>query len=184
MGFVRRSCNRVRKMAASKQRAQVARTAALSIAGLDPGGGAGILADMRGFHAAGVYGTAVATMLTVQSASGLRAVYPATPAQVQAQLTELLQAQHIAAVKTGALGSRDVVRAVVETIEQQRARFPTLQVVVDPVMLPTRGGRRLLDVAALHVLRNKLLPLADVVTANVAEAEQLTGMRVARVSGR
>jgi hydroxymethylpyrimidine/phosphomethylpyrimidine kinase len=147
---------------------------ALSIAGLDPGGGAGLAADLRGFAAAGAFGCAVAAVLTVQSTSGLSATHPVPAAQVVAQAREVLAHQNVRAMKTGALGTADNVRAVGDLLAVH-ADIPSI---VDPVLLPTRGKGRLLAERAIEAVRARLVPRAALVTANVPEAEALLGRRV------
>lgn len=150
---------------------------ALAIGGLDPGGGAGLAADLRAFAAAGVFGCAVASVLTVQSTAGLRAVRVVPPRLVVAQAEEVLRHQRVRAVKVGALGSVANVRAVARLLEGHRS----IPVVVDTPMLPTRGTARLLAANALGALRD-LLRLATVVTVNVDEVETLLGERVSSVA--
>ena len=150
---------------------------ALAIGGLDPGGGAGILADVRAFTAAGAFGCAAASLVTVQSTAGLVACRPLTGAQVTAQVLEVMRHQRVRAVKVGALGSAENVRAVARLLAGRR----DLSVVVDTPILPTRGRARLLAKAALSVLRDELLPLATLATVNVAEAQTLLGERIATV---
>jgi hydroxymethylpyrimidine kinase/phosphomethylpyrimidine kinase len=147
---------------------------ALSIAGLDPGGGAGIAADLRAFHAAGAFGCAVVAVVTVQSTTGLRAARPLRASEVIAQAREVLAHQRVGAIKTGALGSAANVRAVAQLL----ARHAGIPAVIDPVMLPSRGRSRLLAERAVRDLRSLLLPRAALVTANAPEAEALTGLRV------
>ncbi len=149
-------------------------TCALAIGGLDPGGGAGLLADLRAFHAAGVFGCAVVTIVTAQSTSGLAAVEPVPARQVLAQARAVLKNQRVGAIKVGALGSAANVGAVIELLSAHR----DLPAVVDPVMQPTRGRARLLAERALRAMRTGLVPRATIVTANVPEAAALTGRRV------
>ncbi|HEU4409236.1 MAG TPA: hydroxymethylpyrimidine/phosphomethylpyrimidine kinase [Polyangiaceae bacterium] len=151
------------------------RPSALSIAGLDPSGGAGLAADLRAFGAAGAWGCAVCAVVTVQSTAGLRSAHPLPPALVAAQAEEVLAHTDVRALKTGALGSAENVRAVAALV---RAR-PRLPAVVDPVMIATRapGGARLLDEGALEAMR-ELASLAALVTPNLDEAEALTGAPV------
>ncbi len=148
---------------------------ALAIAGLDPGGGAGIAADLRAFAAAGVFGCAAVAVVTVQSTAGLRAARALPAREVLAQAREVLARQRVGAIKTGALGSAANVRAVAGLL----ARHPEIPAVVDPVMLPSRGAARLLAARAVDALRDALVPRASLVTANAPEAEALTGLRVA-----
>jgi hydroxymethylpyrimidine/phosphomethylpyrimidine kinase len=150
----------------------------VAIGGLDPGGGAGLAADLRGVLAAGAFGCAVIAVVTVQSTSGLRSVRAIAPREVVAQAREVLRHQRVRAIKTGALGSGANVRAVGELLAMHR----DLPAFVDPVMTPTRGRGRLLAERAVAEVRRSLLPRATLVTANVPEAEALTGKRVTSVS--
>ena len=152
---------------------------ALAIGGLDPGGGAGVLADVRAFHRAGVFGCAAVALITVQSTDGLVASYPVAASRLVAQASEVLWGQRISAIKVGALGSVSNVRAVARFLAREAQTIP---VVVDPVMLPTRGASRLLTQRATEVLRNELLPRATLVTANAFEAAALTGAAVSTVT--
>jgi hydroxymethylpyrimidine/phosphomethylpyrimidine kinase len=140
---------------------------ALSIAGVDPSGGAGIAADLKTFHQHGVYGCAVVTLLTAQNTSELRRS-EAMPAEfVAEQLDCLLDDIRPAAVKTGALGTTAIVEVVAE-----RMRAAGVALVVDPVRI-AKHGAALLDVAARTALLEKLLPLATLVTVNADEAAWL-----------
>jgi hydroxymethylpyrimidine/phosphomethylpyrimidine kinase len=150
---------------------------ALTIAGLDPGGGAGILADLRGFAAAGAFGCAVASLLTVQSTSGLRASRPVSSSLILEQANLVLRDQRVRAVKTGALGSAENVRAVAAWL----GRHKELPSVVDPVFLPSAGRGRLLTVRGVGVMRDLLVPRATLVTANIPEAEALLDRRILSV---
>ena len=147
---------------------------ALSIGGLDPGGGAGLAADLRAFGVAGAFGCAVAAALTVQSTSGVRAVHAVATPLVLAQAREVLAHQRIRAIKTGALANAENVRAVATLLAIHRQ----IPAVVDPVMIPTRGGARLLSASALAAMKKELIPRAALVTANAPEAEALTSKRV------
>jgi hydroxymethylpyrimidine/phosphomethylpyrimidine kinase len=147
---------------------------ALAIGGLDPGGGAGIVADLRAFAAAGAFGCAAAALITVQSTAGLVRVRPVAARDVEAQSTEVLAHQRVRAIKTGALGNAANVRVVARIL----ARHPEIPAVVDTPIRPTRGRGRLLAAQALEALRDDLLPRAMVATVNVAEAEALLGARV------
>lgn len=149
---------------------------ALSIAGLDPGGGAGILADVRAFEKAGVFGAAALALTTVQSTRGLKRVVPLAAELVVAQAREVLEGQDVRAVKLGALGSRANVLAVTSLLCE--AEYAHLPLVVDPVMVPSRGPSALLDPKALKAMRELLLPRAWVVTANTDEAAALLDAKV------
>jgi hydroxymethylpyrimidine/phosphomethylpyrimidine kinase len=150
---------------------------ALAIGGLDPGGGAGIAADLRAFSAAGAFGCAAAAVLTVQSTAGLRRVIPVRAREVTAQVAEVMRHQRVLSVKVGALGGRENVRAVAKLM----AKHPDVPLVVDTPILPTRGTTRLLAERALEALRGALLPRATLVTVNVDEARALLGEPVGTV---
>ena len=140
---------------------------ALTIAGSDSGGGAGIQADLRTFNAAGVFGCSVITALTAQNPRQVLRVDPTDPAMVAAQLDAVFAALAVAAIKTGMLANR----AIVHTVAQKLAGR-AIPLVVDPVMISTIGTR-LLEEDAMHALREELLPLADYLTPNIPEAEWL-----------
>jgi hydroxymethylpyrimidine/phosphomethylpyrimidine kinase len=150
---------------------------ALAIGGLDPGGGAGLAADLRAFSAAGVFGCAVAAVLTVQSTAGLKSVHAVGSRLLFAQATEVLNHQRIRAVKVGALATESNVLAVARLL----ARYREIPAVVDTPMLPTRGRPRLLAVRAVAALKRELLPRAALLTVNAPEAEALLGERVRTV---
>jgi hydroxymethylpyrimidine/phosphomethylpyrimidine kinase len=150
---------------------------ALAVGGLDPGGGAGLAADLRAFAAAGVFGCAAASMMTVQSTAGLKSVQVVPAREVVAQVAEVLRHQRVRAVKVGALGSEANVRALARLL----ARHPEVPVVVDTPMLPTRGRTRLLAARAIAVLKGELMARAMLVTVNLAEARVLLGERVRTV---
>lgn len=153
------------------------RVCVLAIGGLDPGGGAGILADARAIARTGAFACAVASLLTVQSTSGVRTVTPVPAKEVIAAANEVLRNQNVRAIKIGALGSDENVRKVGELL----AIHKDIPSVVDTVMLPTRGRARLLDESGITVMKDKLLRRATLVTANAPEAEHLTGLRVTRL---
>ncbi len=145
---------------------------ALTIAGSDPSGGAGLQADLKTFHQHGVYGMGVLSLATVQDTCGVASVEGLPAKFVADQIAALVADTAIDAAKTGALGSAKVVEAV--AAELAGARFP---LVVDPVFHATRGGP-LLDPGAVEVIANRLLPLATLVTPNLEEAERLSGQRI------
>ncbi len=152
------------------------RPCALSIAGLDPSGGAGIAADLRMFRAAGVWGCAALAVVTVQSTAGLVSASNLDPRLVADQAREVLGHERVRAIKTGALGSAANVRAVCSILRDH----PEVPAVVDPVMIATRSptGARLLDAEALEAMR-ELMRLSSLVTPNLDEAEALAEMRIA-----
>jgi hydroxymethylpyrimidine/phosphomethylpyrimidine kinase len=150
---------------------------ALTIAGSDPSGGAGLQADLKTFHQLGAYGMSVVTLITVQNTCAVSAVRCLEPALVRAQLDAVLADIPPRAIKTGALGSAEVVREVAHRLRRVEAK-----VVVDPVMI-SKHGAPLLDVEGCEAIRESLLPSADLVTPNADEAAALTGLVVRDVEG-
>ena len=150
---------------------------ALTIAGSDPSGGAGLQADLKAFHRHGVYGMAVVTLLTVQNTRRVSAVEVLDPAMVTAQLDAVLEDIPPAAAKTGALGNAAVIAAVAE-----RARRFAFPLVVDPVMVSKHGMALIAD-DAVRTLVDRLLPHAAMVTPNLAEASRLAGFEVRDAEG-
>jgi hydroxymethylpyrimidine/phosphomethylpyrimidine kinase len=144
---------------------------ALTIAGSDSGGGAGIQADLKTFAAHGLYGASVLTLVTAQSTSAVDAVHLLPEDLVRQQLATVFADFCIGCVKTGALGSGDLIRLVAQEFTARRP--PNL--VIDPVMI-SKHGHTLLEPDAVDSLRSELLPLADVVTPNIPEARVLAGM--------
>jgi hydroxymethylpyrimidine/phosphomethylpyrimidine kinase len=147
------------------------RLVAMTIAGSDPGGGAGLQADLKTFAAHGVYGFSVITAVIAQNSAQVTRVEPVSAAMVAEQIATIAAERRPDALKTGALGSAEVVRAVAESIRDLSLPAP----VVDPVLISSSGAR-LLDNAGEHALRSLLLPLARVVTPNIPEAQALTGV--------
>lgn len=146
---------------------------ALTIAGSDSGGGAGIQADLKTFAALGVHGLSAITAITAQNTRNVRAIHPVPLRHLRAQLDALFDDFPIAAVKTGMLGDARTVRLVARELARRRPAW----LVVDPVMIATSGAR-LLDRGAIRALRDELAPLADVLTPNLPEAEALLGTRI------
>lgn len=142
---------------------------ALTIAGSDSGGGAGIQADLKAFSALGVYGASVVTAVTAQNTRAVTAVLPIPPEIVLAQIDAVLDDIRVDAVKLGMLGGADVVEAVAGRLDRHAA-----PVVVDPVMV-AKSGAALLEEAAVAAVRDRLLPLATLVTPNLPEAARLLG---------
>ncbi len=145
---------------------------ALTIAGSDPSGGAGLQADVKTFHQHGVYGTTVVTLLTVQNTQLVSAVHMLEPDLILAQLDAVLNDIPPQAAKTGALGNRSIIQAIA-----QRARHFDFPLVVDPVMI-SKHGASLIDDDAVKALVDDLLPHAFLVTPNRSEAARLAGMEV------
>jgi hydroxymethylpyrimidine/phosphomethylpyrimidine kinase len=150
---------------------------ALTIAGSDGGGGAGVQADLKTFAARGVYGTSAIAALTAQDTSSVRDVMVVPPRFVRAQIEAVLGDVAVDAVKTGMLGSAAVVVAVAGALAAHRVR----RLVVDPV-LHASGGRPLLGRGGARALLQYLVPLAEVVTPNLAEASVLVGFPVRDVA--
>ncbi|MEM0963254.1 MAG: bifunctional hydroxymethylpyrimidine kinase/phosphomethylpyrimidine kinase [Bacteroidota bacterium] len=146
---------------------------ALTIAGSDSGGGAGIQADLKAFEANGVFGMSVITAITAQNTHAVTAVHPVPTDVVTAQIDAVAGDLPIGAVKTGMLGTPELVEAVVEGI----TRWVLGPVVVDPVMI-SKSGDALLAPEAISSVARHLLPLADLATPNAHEAARLTGADV------
>ncbi|HEY2345884.1 MAG TPA: bifunctional hydroxymethylpyrimidine kinase/phosphomethylpyrimidine kinase [Xanthomonadaceae bacterium] len=147
---------------------------ALTIAGSDSGGGAGIQADLKTFAAHGVHGLSALAALTAQNTRGVRAVHVPPAAFLQEQIDACFDDFAIGAVKIGMLANAAAVHAVADALERHRPPH----VVVDPVMVATSGAR-LFDADALDALRTRLLPLASLLTPNIPEAEALLGHAIA-----
>ena len=142
----------------------------MTIAGSDSGGGAGIQADLKTFAALGVYGSSVLTAITAQNTLAVTAVHEVPPDIVAAQIDAVVTDIGADAVKTGMLSSAPIIEVVAAKLRQ----YQLPNVVVDPVMA-AKSGDRLLREEAVTVLRDRLLPLATVVTPNLPEAEILVG---------
>jgi hydroxymethylpyrimidine/phosphomethylpyrimidine kinase len=145
----------------------------LTIAGFDPGSGAGVTADIKTIAAHGCYGVACITALTVQSTAGVRRVETVDSGLVAETLAELAADVEVAAVHIGMLGSGRVVRTVADFLAERK--LPNI--VLDPI-LKSSSGADLLDAAGARLLAEKLIPLATVVTPNIDEASALTGLPV------
>ena len=145
---------------------------ALTIAGSDSCGGAGIQADIKTMSNCGVYGASVITAVTAQNTTGVRDVAVMASTMVENQLTAVLEDLPITAAKSGMLANTDIIQTVARILTQS----PDIALVVDPVMVATTGAR-LLDSQAEEVLIEELLPHATLVTPNLPEARALTGMK-------
>ena len=152
---------------------------ALTIAGSDSGGGAGIQADLKTFAALGVHGASAIACLTAQNPERVLAVEACSPGILRQQIEAVFEEMPPAAVKTGMLFSAENVRVVAEFFGARAAR-PRVPLIVDPVMVSTSGAV-LLKPAAMKILKEKLLPLATLATPNLYEAEILTGSKLASV---
>lgn len=146
---------------------------ALTIAGSDSGGGAGIQADLKSFAAFGVFGTCAIAAVTAQNTLGVARAQGMAPELVTAQIRAVAEDLHPHAAKTGMLANAEIIEAVVAAVSE----FAIRPLVVDPVMVASSGDI-LLDPSAVEAVRRRLLPAADLVTPNLAEAEVLTGMPV------
>ena len=147
---------------------------ALTIAGSDSGGGAGIQADLKTFAAHGVHGLSALAALTAQHTQGVTAVHAPPVDFLRAQIDACFADFDVGAVKLGMLATAEIIHAVADALEHYSPRC----IVLDPVMVATSGAK-LLEDAALDALRTRLLPLASIVTPNIPEAELLLGARIA-----
>jgi hydroxymethylpyrimidine/phosphomethylpyrimidine kinase len=148
---------------------------ALTIAGSDSSGGAGIQADLKTFSALGVYGASVIAALTAQNTKSVTAIHDVPPDFIAAQIDAVFSDLDVAAVKIGVLSSRAAIEAVAKGLARHRAR----NIVLDPVMVATSGDR-LLAPDAIDALRGELIPRALIVTPNLPEAAVLAGASIAR----
>ncbi|KRG14359.1 phosphomethylpyrimidine kinase [Virgibacillus soli] len=146
---------------------------ALTIAGSDSGGGAGIQADLKTFQELGVYGTSALTAVTAQNTLGVHGVYPLKASEVEKQICAVMDDFPVTAIKTGMLFSVDIIRKVVHTLKHYQAQA----LIIDPVMI-AKGGASLLQNEAIQALKEELLPLASIITPNIPEAELLAGMKI------
>ncbi|MDO8721827.1 MAG: bifunctional hydroxymethylpyrimidine kinase/phosphomethylpyrimidine kinase [Syntrophales bacterium] len=146
----------------------------LSVAGSDPGGGAGIQADVKTITVLGGFGMTVITALTVQNTLGVREIYELPPDFVARQFDAVAEDIGIDAVKTGMLPNRGIVEIVARKIRE----YGIEKVVVDPVLM-AKGGESLMNRDAISVMMEKLLPLSQVITPNIPEAEALSGIIIA-----
>ncbi|MCI8525912.1 MAG: bifunctional hydroxymethylpyrimidine kinase/phosphomethylpyrimidine kinase [Oscillospiraceae bacterium] len=146
---------------------------ALSIAGTDPSGGAGIQADLKTMTMNGVFAMSAITALVAQNTTGVREIVEVTPAFLQAQIDAVFEDIPPDAVKIGMVASRGLIEVIAERLHFYHAK----RIVVDPVMVATSGDR-LISEEAVDTLKSRLLPLAAVVTPNIPEAEILSGMTI------
>jgi len=145
----------------------------LTIAGLDPSGGAGIIADIKTFSAFGCFATAAITSLTFQNTTGVFGAVHQTAESIRGQIEPIIEDFTVAALKTGMLPNREVIEEIARIVKKNRLK----NYVVDPVVRST-SGFDLIDDAALEVLIETLFPLADLVTPNLPEAERITRMKI------
>lgn len=144
--------------------------AALTIAGSDSGGGAGIQADLKTFSALGVFGTSVITAVTAQNLQGVFAIQAIDPGVVQKQLAAVLEGFPIKAIKTGMLFSAEIIEVIADTLANPC--YPEAPIIIDPVFAATSGGKLIQD-EAIRLLTEKLFPMAALITPNMPEAEIL-----------
>ncbi|WP_456271117.1 bifunctional hydroxymethylpyrimidine kinase/phosphomethylpyrimidine kinase [Bacillus sp. AK031] len=152
---------------------------ALTIAGSDSGGGAGIQADLKTFQELKVYGMSAITAVTAQNTLGVQGVYPMSLEAIKEQLGSIAVDLAPQAVKTGMLFNSDVIEVVAKAI----GKYQWNNIIVDPVMI-AKGGSPLLQEEAIEALRKKLIPLSTVITPNIPEAEVITGMKIDSFSRR
>jgi hydroxymethylpyrimidine kinase/phosphomethylpyrimidine kinase len=151
----------------------------LTIAGSDSSGGAGIQADIKTISALELFATSVITSITAQNSKGVQATFNLSPEEVEAQLKAVLEDGKPAAVKTGMLGNEALVECVARMLKKARIR----NLIVDPV-IKSSSGKTLLSKKGVETLKEKLLPLALLVTPNIPEAEILSGIRITRPQDR
>lgn len=146
---------------------------ALTIAGSDSGGGAGIQADIKTFSSLGVFGTSAITAITAQNTQGVRGIQAISPEILKGQIEAVLEDFIIDAVKIGMLHNKDAVKAVAETLPS----FRQTPVILDPVMISTSGSK-LLEDDAIHAIIEELFPKATLLTPNIPETEYLSGIKI------
>lgn len=145
----------------------------LTIAGSDSGGGAGIQADLKTFSALGCYGSSVITAVTAQNTIGVKSIHPIPPHMVKEQIEAVLEDIGTDALKIGMLYSAEVIKVVADMLQQYNPR----NIVIDPVMIST-SGKNLLQPEAIKLLKEQLIPMADIITPNIPEAEVLLGRKI------
>jgi len=150
---------------------------ALTIAGSDSGGGAGIQADLKTFSALGVYGMSVLTSITAQNTVGVQGVHDLPPDFVGLQIDSVMSDIGADAVKTGMLSNKKIIKIINKKIKEYKVK----NLVIDPVMV-AKGGDRLLREDAVEALKEDLIPLAMVVTPNLGEAEVLSELKIVNIT--
>jgi hydroxymethylpyrimidine/phosphomethylpyrimidine kinase len=146
---------------------------ALTIAGSDSGGGAGIQADLKTFAALGVHGTSAITAITAQNTTGVTDILELPTALIREQIAAVVEDMGVQAAKTGMLASAEIIATVADSVERHQLR----NLIVDPVMV-AKGGARLLREDAVTALRKRLIPLATIITPNLPEAQVLLGREI------
>ena len=147
---------------------------ALSIAGSDPSGGAGIQADLKAFSALGVYGSTAITAIVDENTLGVFGVHPVPISFVEGQIRSVLDDIGAHAIKIGMLHSSELIQSVRGVLKN----YPTIPIVLDPVMVATAGGEKLLQDEAIETLKSELLPHVCLITPNIPEAELLLGEKL------
>ncbi|MEX0568810.1 MAG: bifunctional hydroxymethylpyrimidine kinase/phosphomethylpyrimidine kinase, partial [Candidatus Njordarchaeota archaeon] len=148
---------------------------ALTIAGLDSGGGAGIIADLKTFSALGVWGMAALTSITAQNTRAVLGIQDVSAEMINLQIKAVVEDIGVDAAKTGMLHTKEIIETVAETVSSYN-----LPLVVDPVMI-SKSGALLIKEEAIESLKKKILPIAKIVTPNIPEAEKLSGIRIKNV---
>ncbi len=154
-------------------RRRITMKSALTIAGSDSSGGAGIQADMKTMITNGVFATSVICALTAQNTTGVIGIMEVTPEFLGQQLDEVFTDIYPDAVKIGMVSNRQIIEMIVSKLKQYEAKH----IVVDPVMVATSGAKLISD-DAIETLKEQLFPLADILTPNIPEAEVLSGMKI------
>ena len=144
----------------------------MSIAGVDPSGGAGVFADLKTFQAIGVYGTGIVTALTAQNPYKFFSTLPVAPEYIEEQMDAVMDSYDVEYIKTGMLYSPEIIKLVAKKVKEY-----DLKAVVDPVMVATSGGDLTREDIA-KAMNRYLLPQAILTTPNIAEAEKLTGLKI------
>lgn len=147
---------------------------ALSIAGSDPSGGAGIQADLKTFSANGVYGMSAITALTIQNTMGVSGIHLVPPSFVSGQIRAIFDDIRVDAIKVGMIANANIANEVANVLREHKG----IPVILDPVMI-AKGGHSLLEDDAVIALKECLLPLADILTPNLAESASLLGVDIA-----
>ena len=152
---------------------------ALTVAGFDPSGGAGLQADLKTFSAFGVSGKSVATSITIQNTVGVLGAHDISPEIVEQQLKVILEDGKLGAVKIGMLGNELIIKTLVRLLRRYRIK----KLVVDPVIYSS-SGKSLLSLQGIQVMKKELLPITFLLTPNLNEAEILSGVKIKNASDR
>ncbi len=150
---------------------------AMTVAGSDSSGGAGIQADLRAFRWFDVYGASAITCITAQNPDEVRSVYPLPADEVAAQMEAVMDSLSVQAIKTGMLYSADIIKRIVAVLKKYDKKGVSPAIIVDPVMVSTSGAALISD-DAIKVMKDRLFPLATLITPNIPEAEALTGIKI------